>query len=110
MEMVPFKDFQKLDLRVATITEVKEHPNADKLFILKVDLGPDGERQLIAGIKGAYEKSELEGKQIVVVSNLEPATIRGVESKGMLLAAEGEMGKPILIVPEKQTVPNAKIR
>jgi len=110
MDKISFKDFQKLDLRVATIKEVKDHPNADKLFILKVDLGSDGERQLIAGIKGAYEKSGLEGKQIVIASNLEPATIRGVESKGMLLAAEGEMGKPILIIPEKKTAPNTKIR
>jgi len=110
MIMISFKDFQKLDLRVATIKDVKDHPNADKLFILKVDLGSDGERQIVAGIKGVYEIDELIGKQIVVASNLEPATIRGVESKGMLLAAEGEMEKPILIVPEKQTASNAKIR
>ena len=110
MEMVSFKDFQKLDFRVATIKEVKDHPNADKLLILNIDLGPEGERQLVAGIKGVYEIEELIGKQIAIVTNLEPATIRGVESKGMLLAAEGEMGKPILIIPEKQTVPNAKIR
>ena len=110
MEMISFKDFQKLDLRVATIKEVKDHPNADKLLILNIDLGSGGERQLVAGIKGVYEIEELIGKQIVIVTNLEPATIRGVESKGMLLAAEGEMGKPILIVPEKQTIPNSKIR
>ena len=110
MEMISFKDFQKLDFRVATIKEVKDHPNADKLLILNIDLGPGGERQLVAGIKGVYEIEELIGKQIVIVTNLEPANIRGVESKGMLLAAEGEMGKPILIIPEKQTVPNAKIR
>ena len=108
--MISFKDFQKLDLRVATIKEVKDHPNADKLLILNIDLGPGGERQLVAGIKGAYKIEELVGKQIVIVTNLEPATIRGIESKGMLLAAEGEMGKPILIIPEKQTIPNAKIR
>ena len=110
MEMISYKNFQKLDLRVATIKEVKNHPNADKLLILNIDLGPGGERQLVAGIKGVYEIEELIGKQIVIVTNLEPATIRGVESKGMLLAAEGEMGKPILIIPEKQTNPNAKIR
>jgi len=110
MEMVSFKDFQKLDFRVATIKEVKDHPNADKLLILNIDLGPEGERQLVAGIKGVYEIEELIGKQIVIVTNLEPATIRGVESKGMLLAAEGEMGKPILIIPEKKTAPNSKIR
>ena len=110
MEMISFKDFQKLDLRVATIKEVEDHPNADKLLILTVELGSEGERQLVAGIKGAYGMDELKGKQIIIASNLEPATIRGVESKGMLLAAEGEIGKPILIVPDKQTTPNAKIR
>ena len=110
MEMISFKEFQRLDLRIATITEAKDHPNAEKLLILTVDLGDEGNRQLVAGIKKAYPLDTLKGMQIVIITNLEPATIRGVESRGMLLAAEGENGKPILIVPHEKTLVNAKIR
>ena len=61
------------------------HDNADKLFVVKVDLG-DEERQMVAGIRGSYEADELVGKKVIVVSNLEPAVIRGEESQGMILA------------------------
>lgn len=110
MDTISFKEFQRLDLRVAKIKEAKNHPNADKLLILTVDLGEDGERQLVAGIKEAYPLETLEGMQIVIITNLEPAIIRGIESRGMLLAAEGEDGKPVLIVPHEKTLINAKIR
>jgi methionyl-tRNA synthetase len=79
--------FSKLDLRVAKILEVSDHPQADKLYIMLVDLGPLGKRTIVAGMKPYYQKQEITGKSIVMVTNLKPATIRGVESKGMLLAA-----------------------
>lgn len=79
--------FSKLDLRVAKIIEVSDHPKADKLYIMQVDLGPLGKRTIVAGMKPYYQKQELAGKSIVMVTNLKPAVIRGVESKGMLLAA-----------------------
>jgi len=79
--------FSKLDLRVAKILEVSDHPKADKLYIMQVDLGPLGKRTIVAGMKPYYKKQELAGKSIVMVTNLKPAVIRGVESKGMLLAA-----------------------
>jgi len=79
-------NFDKLDLRVAEIKSVKDHPNADSLFILTIDIGE--ERQIVAGLKGFYSKDELIGKKIVVVSNLKAAVIREVKSNGMLLAAE----------------------
>ena len=82
-------DFEALDLRVGWIKEVKEHPNADKLWVIKVDLGEE-ERQLVAGLRKEYSSEELEGKNIVVVSNLKPAKLRGIESQGMLLAGEGK--------------------
>ncbi len=84
--LIAFDDFLKLDLRVATITQAEEHPAADKLLVLQVDLG-DQQRQIIAGIKGYYEPAALVGKQIVVVANLPPRKMRGLESQGMLLAA-----------------------
>ncbi|MFP4001384.1 MAG: class I tRNA ligase family protein, partial [Thermoplasmata archaeon] len=100
------ESLKKLDLRVGKITKVKEHPNADKLYINRVDIG-DEERTLVAGLKPYYDKEEMEGKKIVVVANLEPAKLRGIESEGMMLAAQegetvsllqpyGEVGENIL--------------
>ena len=86
-DMLPYKEFQKVDMRVGTITDVKEHPNAEKLYILKVDMG-DSQRQIVAGLRQRYTKEQLEGQQIIVLVNLEPRELRGVLSEGMLLAAE----------------------
>jgi methionine--tRNA ligase beta chain len=83
---ITYDDFAKLDLRVAKITEASPHPNADRLLVLKIDLGCET-RQLIAGIRGAYEPESLIGKSIVVVANLAPRKMRGLESQGMLIAA-----------------------
>ncbi|MDP2906557.1 MAG: methionine--tRNA ligase [Nanoarchaeota archaeon] len=109
-DKIPFAEFQKIDLRVGKITKVQPHPDADKLYILLVDLG-EGEHniQLVAGLRGYYKEEELMNKQIVVVRNLQPATLRGVESQGMLLAAEFK-GKVVLISPEKDIETGAKIR
>ena len=85
--MIAFEDFAKVDLRVATITEAGFHPNADRLLKLQLNDGSGEPRQICAGIKGHYEPEELVGKSIVIVANLEPRTIRGEESRGMLLAA-----------------------
>ncbi len=84
--MFSFDDFKKMDIRIAEVLEVKDHPNADKLYLVKVRIAEE-EREVVAGIKPYYTKEELKGKQIVLLTNIEPATIRGVESKGMLLAA-----------------------
>ena len=78
-----------LDLRVARVIEAREHPNADRLIILDIDLGTE-ERQIVAGIAGKYELDALKGERIVVVANLEAAELRGERSQGMLLAAQGE--------------------
>ena len=83
--MITMEDFKKLNLIVGTITGVEDHPDADRLYLLTVDLGSE-KRTLVAGIKQAYPAEELAGKQVVVVENLAPATIRGVESRGMILA------------------------
>ena len=107
MEKISFKDWQKLDLRVGKIIGIEEHPQADKLFILEVDLGSE-KRKLVAGLKGHYSKEQLQGKLCVVFTNLEPATIRGVKSEGMILAA---VGKEViaLIAPEKDVELGAKV-
>jgi methionyl-tRNA synthetase len=99
-KMATLEEFKKLELKVAQIKEVNDHPAADRLYVITVDLG-DKTKQLVAGIKGAYTKEELIGQQVVVVDNLEPAVLRGVESQGMLLAASDETGLAI-ISPQKQ--------
>ena len=105
---ITIDEFAKVDLRVATITAAEPHPNADRLLVLKIDLGTE-ERQLVAGIRAHYSPEELIGKQIVVVTNLQPATLRGVESQGMLLAAsDGE--KVIVLSPEKPIAAGSQVR
>lgn len=97
--MIAIDDFRKLELKVAEIKEVNDHPNADKLYVILLDLG-DRQKQVVAGIKGSYQKEELLGRQVVVVDNLEPALLRGVESQGMILAGSDENGI-VVISPEK---------
>lgn len=105
--MVTIDEFRKVDLRVGTVLSAGPHPNADKLVVLRVDLGSE-ERQIVAGIKGHYEPTELVGRQIVVVANLETAKLRGVESQGMLLAAS-DGSRIVVLTPEKPVMPGAKI-
>ena len=94
---INFKEWQNLDLRVAEVLEVEDHPDADKLYVLKIKIGED-ERTIVAGVKKHYTKEELVGKKIVVLANLEPAVLRGVKSEGMLLAASGEDSVVLLSV------------
>lgn len=98
--MVTFEEFKRLELKVARIREVQDHPNADKLYVIIIDLG-DRTKQIVAGIKGSYQKEALVGRQIVVVDNLEPAVLRGVESQAMLLAAQDENGVAI-VSPDRE--------
>ncbi|THB65266.1 MAG: methionine--tRNA ligase [Desulfovibrio sp.] len=91
-----FADFQKLDLRVGTVTLVERHPNADKLLRVLVDLGEDEPRQVIAGLAEFFEPQDLTGRQVVVVANLAPRKLRGLESRGMILAVRTESGMQLL--------------
>jgi methionyl-tRNA synthetase len=99
--VVTIDDFRKLELKIAEIKEVNDHPNADRLYVITIDVG-GVQKQIVAGIKSSYAKESLVGKQVVVVNNLEPAVLRGVESQGMLLAASDETGICI-ISPERKT-------
>lgn len=102
-------DFAKLNLRIGTIKEASAHPNADKLVVLKVDLGSK-EIQLCAGIKKTYAPESLLGQQIVVIENLAPRPLRGVLSQGMLLAASNDDEGPILLAPAKAIKPGSQVR
>jgi methionyl-tRNA synthetase len=107
MAEIDYEEFKRMDLRTGVIKEAKQHPNADKLLVLQVDLGPLGVRQLVGGIKN-YPLESLTGKRVVVIANLKPAKIRGVESQGMLLAADEE-GNPVLLTTDGSVKAGSKI-
>jgi methionine--tRNA ligase beta chain len=106
--MISFDDFKKVELKVAKILEAERVENSEKLLKLKVDLGEE-ERQIVAGIGKAYSPEELIGKEIVIVANLEPRALMGIESNGMLLAADGE-GIPILLTPDREVSPGSIVK
>ncbi|MCA9395927.1 MAG: hypothetical protein KC649_02050 [Candidatus Omnitrophica bacterium] len=106
--MLTIEEFSKLDLRIATILSVEEHPNADRLWKIQIQLGEEV-RQIVGGIRAFYTKENLIGRQIVVVANLEPATIRGEESAGMLLAAKDSKGQLRLVSPDGPIASGAKV-
>ena len=86
-EPISFGDFSKLELKTGVVRSAAKHPDADKLLVVQVDVGEDADRQIVAGVANRYTPDELVGQAVIVVTNLEPAQIRGVESRGMLLAA-----------------------
>jgi methionyl-tRNA synthetase len=92
---VSIDDFKKFKLVVGQIKEAALHPNADKLFVVKVDIGTEV-RQLVAGIRRSYTPEQLVGRRVVIIANLQPAVIRGVESQGMILAASDDQGVSVL--------------
>lgn len=106
--MLTLEEFKKMELIVARIKEVREHPNADKLYVMTIATG-SGDKQLVAGIRTSYGKDELVGRQIIVINNLEPAVIRGEESQGMLLAV-GEPGNVALLKPDRETPEGSRVR
>jgi methionyl-tRNA synthetase len=109
VNLITMTDFQKVNLRIGQVIKIEDHPNADKLYVLEVDFGNE-QRQLVAGLKGHYEKNEILNKKIVVVMNLEPATLRGVESKGMLLAADDGKGTVSLLVPDRDVALGSRVK
>lgn len=108
--MMTLEDLERLNLRIGKILHAERVQGSDKLLKFTVSLGELGERQIIAGIGKAYEPSVLLGRQIVVVADLLPRTLMGLESQGMLLAAQGEGGMPVLLMPDKETDPGSGIR
>ncbi len=106
--MATFSDFQKLELKLARVVEAERVENTEKLIRMKVDLGGGDVRQMVAGIALGYAPEELVGKTIVIVANLEPATIRGIESQAMLLAATGDDAVAV-VVPDKDMPVGTKV-
>lgn len=111
-ETIKFSDWQNLDLRTGKIIETEDIEGADKLYKLSVDLGKElGKRTIVAGIKPYYKKEQLKNKICIVFTNLEPRKIKGIESKGMLLAAISDDEKKVfLLQPDGKTEEGSRIR
>lgn len=106
---ITIDDFVKVELRVATVLEAAPAPKGDKLLVLKVDLGTE-QRQILAGIRQHYSPEQIIGKQIVVVTNLAPRKMMGLESQGMLLAAhDATTGKVIVLSPSEAVSAGSKV-
>jgi methionyl-tRNA synthetase len=105
--MVSFKEFQALDIRIGTVKQAETIPGSKKLLKLTVDVGE--QRTVVAGLARIYAEADLIGKQVVVLANLEPVTLMGVESRGMILAAEDKSGVHILM-PDAESAPGSKVR
>ena len=106
--MINYEQFTQTDLRVATILSAERVEGSEKLLRLRVSLGEE-ERQIIAGIGKKYAPEELTGKQIIIVANLEPRMLMGLESQGMLLAADSPDG-PVILMPEREVVASTKVK
>jgi methionyl-tRNA synthetase len=108
-DQISIQDFGRADLRIGKVTDVRDHPGADKLYLIDCDLGPElGTRQLVAGLKPYMPPEQLKGKLVVVVANLEPATLRGERSEGMLLAAQ-DGDKVVCLTTAEPVSPGSKI-
>lgn len=106
---ITFDDFAKLDLRTGTILTAEKVEKADKLLKFSVDMGFEV-RTIVSGIAAYFQPEDLVGKQVMVVTNLAPRKIRGIESKGMILLAENEQGGLEFVTPEKKVGNGAEIR
>lgn len=106
---ITIDDFAKTELRVVTVEKAEQHPNADKLLVLTVRMGPET-RTVVSGIKAHYEPEQLVGKKLVLVTNLKPVKLRGIESQGMILAAEDDDGQLSLVTLEKDLDDGSEVR
>ena len=106
--LLTLDEFKRIALRVGKVLEASDHPNAQKLLVLKVDLGGGDVRQVVAGIKAYYAPAQLVGKNVVVVANLQPAVLRGMESQGMVLAAS--TGSDVIVVTtDREAAPGSPV-
>ena len=108
-ERISIDDFMKVELRVAKVLAAERVPKSSKLLKLQVDTGAD-QRTIVAGIAEAYEPDALVGRSVVIVANLKPAKLMGVESNGMVLAASPDGGKPLLIGLDGETAQGTRVR
>jgi methionyl-tRNA synthetase len=117
MEYISYEEFKKMDIRVGTIKEVEPVPETDKLLRCQIDFNEVDEegnkklRQIVSGIHEYYpEYQTLIGKQVLYILNLEPRTIKGATSSGMLMAVDGIDGRPVFLIPEVEVGDGSKVR
>ena len=109
LDTITFDDFAKIKLRVGRVLEAGDHPNADKLLVLKVDLGGE-QRHIVAVLPCSYPAEQLVGRNIILVANLAPRMMRGLESQGMLLAASNaDRSRVIVLSPEADIEPGSVV-
>ncbi len=106
--MISFQDWEKVELKAAKILSVEDIEGKDRLYKMQIDLGSE-KRQIVAGLKQFYKKKELEGKNIIVIANLEHAKIAGIESQAMLLAAKSNEGKYVLATVDESVAPGTAL-
>ena len=105
-----FETFMEVNLRVGRISSVEDHPNADKLYVVRLDDGTDDGRTICAGLKEFYAPEDMEGKSVVFVENLKPRPLRGVTSEGMMLAADNGDGVVRLVTIDGEIEPGSQVR
>jgi len=106
--VITIEEFAKIELKIGKVLEAKRVEGSNKLIVMRVNTGE--ERQLVAGIAKVYSPEELIGKSIVVVTNLQPAKLMGVESQGMLLAASDSEGRPVILIPERPMKEGSRVK
>jgi len=106
--MIAFEDFEKIELKTAKVLEANRVEGSEKLIVLILDLAGE-KRQIVAGVGKTYNPEDLIGKTIIIVANLEPKALMGIESNGMLLAAHDSKGNPVILIPEKEVDSGGRI-
>jgi methionyl-tRNA synthetase len=109
VDQITFKDFQKLQLKVGRVLEAESVPKSKKLLRLQVDLGEESPRQIVSGISPSYQPQDLVGTNVIVVTNLAPAKIMGVESNGMILSGEDSEQLSLLRL-DRELPPGSEVR
>ena len=107
---IDFEDFMKVEMKTGKVVAIEDHPNADKLYVVTIEDGPESTRTVCAGLKGIYEKDQLLGKQVVFVANLKPRKLRGIMSEGMILAADDGDGKVSVLTLDSDMPTGSQVR
>jgi methionyl-tRNA synthetase len=107
---IDFEDFMKVEMKTGKVVAIEDHPDADKLYVVTIEDGPESTRAVCAGLKGIYEKVQLLGKQVVFVSNLKPRKLRGIMSEGMILAADDGEGNVSVLTLDSDMPTGSQVR
>jgi methionyl-tRNA synthetase len=110
VKYIDFEDFMKVEMKTGKVTAIEDHPNADKLYVVTIEDGPESTRTVCAGLKGIYDKEQLLGKQVVFVANLKPRKLRGIMSEGMILAADDGEGRVSVLTLDNEMPNGSQVR